>query len=145
MCLLSLGGKTGKVRSVAWDVNADRLAVSLGGTGGPGATVALFATALEPLLSARLIGFIRHGSATSKPCGGCPGNGTAFSSSSGCADCIAKDVQAADEEVRGEKPAMCGVEGVEAALAFQANFKGGSLLAVRWNDAIMVLPLYYNA
>lgn len=146
MWLFYAGGECPKVHTVAWDANADRLAISLGGDSSQGAAVALFATALEPLLTARFLGFIRDGSAKPKGTGGSRGSDAAGPSSDSVSGSLGKEEsRAAGEEVRHAKATVRTLEVAEAALSFQSSFEAGSLLAVRRDDYIRVLPLYYSA
>ena len=134
------------MRAVAWDATAERLAVSLGAGGADGASVALFATSLEPVLTARLIGFVRdEPRATGGARGG--GNGAASPSDSGpaAAEKLPEAGAAGGEGTLGQQQVGQGVRAGEAAVAFQPSFGGGSLLAVRRNDTIRVLPLYFTA
>lgn len=135
-----------KVRTVAWDANASRLAVYLSGSSCQGPAVALFATALEPLLTASFIGYIRDGSANPKGSGGNGGQDAAGPSSGIESDSLGQeDIRAAGEKGRLEKSGLRIMKGADAALTFQPSFQGGSLLAVRRGDSIRVLPLYYSA
>lgn len=129
------------MRTVAWDANASRLAVCLSGSSSHGPAVAIFATALEPLLTASFLGFIRDGSENSKASGDNGGQDAAGPSS----DSVSGSLDKEDIRAAGEKSGVRKTEDADAALSFQPSFEGGSLLAVQRGDSIRVLPLYYSA
>ena len=127
---------------MAWDVYGERLAVALGGSGPQAGSVALFATAADPMLSARLIGFIKDRSMGKS-------DDTAGSDRAGPSRPRPSDengeIQPAEEEAQHADDHSRETAAEEkVALAFQPSFDGGSLLAIRRNDTIRVLPLYYR-
>ena len=130
------GGVSAVVRAAAWDASAQRLAVSLGAAEEP--SVALFATSVSPVLTARLIGLICDEPSRQECAAGPPGAGAA------AAEKLGGEEGVVGEGVVGREQGADFVRAGDVALAFQGSFAGGSLLAVRRGDAIRVLPLYYT-
>ena len=125
------------IQAAAWDVNSERLALALGGKGSQANTVALFATAAQPMLTARSIGFIRDRPHQSSQQGDDDEAAPSEIDQSAAAESTADQAAGADQRQQEQATE-------EVALAFQHSFDGGSLLAVRRRDQIRVLPLYYN-
>ncbi|KAI7839465.1 hypothetical protein COHA_006733 [Chlorella ohadii] len=160
------GGAPGLVQAVAWDTQAQRLAIALGGPHPAAGCVALYDTRCDPILSARFIGFLRLG-----PLGGSGGSGSAAGGSRAAAAFEPEWEEIRPEEVaeaaaaagsgagaaqrRAAAGSGSGIGGSGApgagseapqALVFLPCFGQGAVLAARCGDQrIATVPLYFAA
>ena len=86
LCCVMAGTRGSRVLGMAWDAHGERLAVAVSSASTDGASVVLYSTATQPMLTARYIGRIECGAAGSSegqqsPAdarGNCPGVALAF-------------------------------------------------------------------
>eukprot|EP00887_Chlorella_sp_A99_P005498 scaffold1.g5498.t1 len=112
------------VRAAAWDRSGARLALALGGAHLAAGCVALYDTRVDPIVSARFIGFARASPLQPDAAGAGTSCGAA--------------AEAAGSGNGGEA-------GTGVALAFAGGFDQGALFAYRDGGLATVIPLYFPA
>lgn len=150
------------MQAVAWDTQAQRLAIALGGPHPAAGCVALYDTRCDPILSARFIGFLRLGPLSSGGSGGAAGGSRAAAAAepeweeirpeevaeaaaaAGTSTGAAQRRATAGSGIGGGAPG--GGSEAPQALAFLPGFGQGAVLAARCGDQrIAAVPLYFAA
>lgn len=132
------------VAGAAWDARGQRLALALGDSHPAAGCVALYDTALDPILTARFIGF-----ASVQPLHpeGTAGSGCTGSSGSGSGGVRAGAEIWPEGEGREGGPAARAATaagtGGGMSLAFHPAFDQGALLAVRQGQRVAAIPMYF--
>ena len=132
------------VQAAAWDARGHRLAVAVGGSHPAAGCIALYDTQVDPILSARFIGFLRPSplqpqlveEEAAAAAGGCDGGGGGRGAEAG------GSWEAGSSE-HAELPPAPAADRQEVALAFHPSFGQGALLSCRSGDFIATIPMFF--
>lgn len=126
----------GMIESIAWDVSGQRLAIALGQGHAAAGQIALFDTRCDPILSARLIGYIN------------PFDPIGLTG-------VEDDVRTTEaqgwefvEPQRSEEDATGDIDRtphIPLSLVFWPGFHQGALLSVQREGMVASLPLYFSS
>lgn len=117
------------IRGIAWDPSGQRLAVNLGSKHRANGYVALFDARCDPILTARLIGYINP----------CNASNTEIQR-------VEEDLdwEMVDEPVRNEAK-LIGNLSTQMSFAYWPRFEQGALLSVHHDNIVASIPLYFSS